>query len=141
MMRTLFLTLLVLSATADSAAAPAQQYVCPASIPVSVKANAGNGWIPHVASDLYLNSATPISGPPEMKADLADYLSRPGKKEWSYTYDLARPFPDGKWLECGYGTHNEVTLSRRLPDTVKQCIFTYRKGARAGQHEIRISCQ
>ncbi|HEU4845583.1 MAG TPA: STY0301 family protein, partial [Burkholderiaceae bacterium] len=69
-------------------------------------------WKANVDSELYLNSATPIDGPPEMHGDLADYISRPGRKEWSYVYDLDRNFPDGKWLECVYGTHSEVTLSK-----------------------------
>jgi hypothetical protein len=94
-----------------------------------------------VTSRLYLNSAAPISGPPEMHGDLAEFTSKPGKVEWTYTYDLDRYFPDGKWLECGYGTYNQITLSKPLPDTTKSCTFTYRKGAKAGQHEIKIRCQ
>jgi hypothetical protein len=76
-----------------------------------------------------------------MRADLSDYTSKTGKKQWSYTYDLDRDFPDGKWLECGYGSHNEITLSRRMPDTIKSCTFVYRKGAKAGQHDITIDCR
>lgn len=76
-----------------------------------------------------------------MHGDLADYITKPGKNKWSYTYDLDREFSDGKWLECGYGTHNEVTLSQRMPDSVKLCIFTYSKGNKAGQHDIQINCR
>lgn len=75
-----------------------------------------------------------------MRGDLADYTTRPGKKERTHTYNLDREFSDGKWLECGYGTHNEVTLSQRMPDTIKSCTFTYHKADKAGQHDIKISC-
>jgi len=75
-----------------------------------------------------------------MRGDLAEFTSKPGKLGWSYTYDLDRPFPNGKWLECGYGAYNEVTLAKPLPDKLKSCTFTYRKGPKAGQHEIKIHC-
>ncbi len=115
---------------------------CPPSVAISAApaSAAPSAWKYHVASDLYLNSATPISGPPEMHGDLADYTAHPGKREWSYTYDLDRDFPDGKWLECGYGAHNEVTLSQRMADAIKTCTFTYRKGQKAGQNDIKIHC-
>lgn len=127
-----------------SAAAPASMpLACPPSIPISSSQTKSGpqGWTVHVASELYLNSATPTGGPPEMHADLADYTSKPGKNQWSYTYDLDREFSDGKWLECGYGTHNEITLSQRMPDAIKLCTFVYRKGEKAGQHDIRINCR
>ncbi|WP_420213838.1 STY0301 family protein [Janthinobacterium fluminis] len=125
------------------AAAPASvPLTCPASIPISSSPpkSGPQGWTVYVASELYLNSAAPIGGPPEMHADLADYTSKPGKKQWSYTYDLDREFSDGKWLECGYGTHNEITLSQRMPDSIKSCIFVYRKGGqgRTARHQNRL---
>lgn len=116
---------------------------CPPSIPISAPQpdDVSQEWQVSVISRLYLNSAAPISGPPELHGDLANFKSKPGKIAWSYTYDLDRHFPDGKWLECGYGTYNQVTLSKPLPDTTKSCTFTYRKGQKAGQHEIKIRCQ
>lgn len=124
------------------AASPAP-LTCPTSVPISAAPTkaASSVWKVHIGSELYLNSATPISGPPEMRGDLADYAFRKGKNEWSYTYDLNRDFPAGKWLECGYGSHNEVTLSQRLPDAVKMCTFTYRKGKQAGKNDIKINCK
>lgn len=115
---------------------------CPPAIPISSPPESGpNSWTVYVASELHLNSAAPTGGPPEMRADLSDYTSKTGKKQWSYIYDLDRDFPDGKWLECGYGSHNEITLSKRMPDTIKSCTFVYRKGAKAGQHDITIDCR
>lgn len=137
----------ILSAIPCAAVMAAEPAAVPLSCPPSISIAAAQatppalGWKVHVASDLYLNSATPISGPPEMRGELADYTTRPGRHEWSYIYDLDRDFSDGKWLECGYGTHNEMTLSQRLPDAIKTCTFTYRKGEKAGQHHIRIDCR
>lgn len=142
---------LLLTALAHQAASavPAQpetrlsRYECPPSVPIHIPPSVATlaGWTTYIDSDLYLNSATPINGPPEKRGELADYTSKPGKLQWSYTYDLDRDFPDGKWLQCGYGTHNEVTLSRRMPSAVKACTFTYRKGEKAGQHDIKINCR
>lgn len=117
--------------------------VCPPSVPIASSAPtiASQGWQVYVSSELYLNAASPIGGPPERHADLAEYTFKPGKKQWSYTYDLGREFPEGKWLECGYGAHNEITLSRRLPDIIRSCTFNYRKGVKAGQYDIQISCR
>jgi hypothetical protein len=141
--RSLLAIIALASQCATALAAPAPEFICPPSIPISSTPPAGMSpnWKVYIASELYLNSATPISGPPEMHGDLADYVTRLGKKEWSYVYDLDREFSDGKWLECGYGTHNEVTLSQRMPDAIKTCTFTYRKGAKAGQHDIKIQCR
>lgn len=98
-------------------------------------------WTSFIASPLYLHSAAPMSGPPEMRGDLADFSERRTKHEWSYTYHLKGSFPGGKWLQCGYGEYNQVTLSQRLRDDVQRCTFTYRKGEKAGQYEIRIDCR
>ncbi|MYM33854.1 hypothetical protein GTP38_05805 [Duganella sp. FT94W] len=116
---------------------------CPALIPASAiqLSDTEADWLPHVASPLYLHAAAPMSGPPEMKGDLADFKASRSKKEWSYTYALEGTFPNGKWLQCTYGERNQVTLSRRLPDDTQECKFTYRKGAKAGQHDITTLCR
>lgn len=116
---------------------------CPALIPASSiqLGDTQTGWIPYVASPLYLHAAAPTSGPPEMKADLAEFEKSGSNNEWSYTYVLDGPFPDGKWLQCTYGERNQVTLSRRLPDETQECQFIYRKGSKAGQHDITIQCK
>jgi hypothetical protein len=116
---------------------------CPEQIPrssVNVTGMAAE-WVPYVASPLYLHAAAPMYGPPAMKGDLADFKETRGKDAWSYTYVLDGPFPEGKWLQCTYGENNQITLSRRLPDETQECKFTYRKGAKAGQHAIKIQCQ
>jgi hypothetical protein len=123
-------------------AAPVPSPQCPKLIPASSVQlrDISDDWMIYVAAPFYLHAAAPMSGRPEMKGDLADFKERRTKNEWSYTYTLDGAFPDGKWLQCTYGEHNQVTLSRRLSDETRQCKFTYRKGAKAGQHEISVQC-
>jgi hypothetical protein len=124
-------------------AAPLQSLECPELIPsASVEViDVPGDWLPYVASPLYLHAAAPMYGPPELKGDLTDFKEARTKNEWSYTYALDGAFPEGKWLQCAYGERNQITLSRRLPDEVQECRFTYRKGAKAGQHAIKIKCK
>jgi hypothetical protein len=121
----------------------AVRLACPPSLPISaaLPRNSPGAWKVYIDSPLYLNSAAPISGPPETRGELADYVTRKGRGGWTDTYQLDGEFPDGKWLQCGYGTHNEATLSMKMPDTVKACTFTYRKGEKAGQNDVRIDCR
>lgn len=132
-----------LSVSEPLRAAPTTSFECPSAIPVEELqvVRPAPGWTPHVASPMYLHAAAPMYGPPEMKGDLADFKETRGKEKWSYTYGLNGAFPDGKWLQCAYGEHNQVTLSRRLPDNIQECKFTYSKGSKAGQHEIQIQCK
>ncbi|MGK5044911.1 STY0301 family protein [Janthinobacterium sp. GB4P2] len=66
---------------------------------------------------------------------------RKKKGKTTLSYRLEGSYPDGKWLQCRYGVHGEVTLSRRMDDSVSHCEFTYRKGRKAGQSEIDIDCR
>lgn len=136
--RLMFAPLIVLSIPGSAATVQ-----CPALIPASAiqLSDTPAGWLPYVASPLYLHAAAPMSGPPEMKGDLAEFKKSRSQKEWSYTYAMDGPFPSGKWLQCTYGEGNQLTLSRRLPDETQECSFTYRKGAKAGQHDITILCK
>lgn len=90
---------------------------------------------------MYLHAAAPIDGPPGKFGELAEFTTHRGKMEWSYTYPLEGNFPDGKWMQCAYGAMNEVTLSKKIDDSVTKCKLTYRKGKNPAQHEIQILCQ
>jgi len=141
-MRANFMLTVVL--TVQGHAAEVDRLNCPPSVPITMSpagVHALQDWRIEGGRVLYLNSATPIAGPPEQRGNLAEYTSRRGKNVWSYTYNLERDFPDGKWLECGYGTHNQLTLSRRLPDAIKACTFLYRRGEKAGQFDVKIDCR
>lgn len=83
------------------------------------------------------------AAPPEKLANLVgETTRRPGSgKEWSTTYMLEGAYPDGKWMECGYGEYNQLILSRRLDDDTKECTVIYRKGEKAGQNALKTNCK
>ncbi|MGV7210921.1 STY0301 family protein [Oxalobacteraceae bacterium A2-2] len=120
-----------------------QSIECPAAIKADsiLVAGAPQPWRPFVAAPLYLHAAAPIYGPPEQRGDIADFITRPGKAEWSYTYRLEGQFEDGKWMQCAYGANNEITLSQPIPNDTEECTITYRKGSKVAQHLIRIRCK
>ena len=134
---------LVLAALVPGTAMGAQIVECPRNLPAaSIQlANAPAGWRFFAESPLYLHAAEPMTGPPEQLGHLIEDSMKNSKDEWTYTYTLDGPFPDGKWLQCSYGAHSELTLSTRLNDATKRCTISYRKGKKAEQREIRIRCE
>lgn len=118
-------------------------YACPESVPAtSISFNAvPAGWTPYIDSPLYLSAAAPIDGVPERRGQLVPSGERKKKGHTTLSYRLEGRYPEGKWLQCSYGVHGEVTLSRRMDDSVSLCEFTYRKGGKAGQNEIDIDCR
>lgn len=99
------------------------------------------GWSTFVGSPLYLHAAAPISGPPEQLGELSDFRQRRVKNGWTHIYQLDGKFPEGKWLACRYGGTGQVTLAKRLDDSVESCTFTYRQGEHVGEKKIAIMCR
>lgn len=130
---------------ASDASAKPHSVECPANIPQQAieLAIVPKGWVPFVATPLYLHSAGMAGAPPEKLATLVgESEGGPVKTaQWSTTYMLEGPYPDGKWMECGYGESNQVILSKRLPDDTRECTVKYRKGEKAGQNHLTIVCQ
>ena len=123
--------------------AMATSLACPESVPAtSISLNAvPAGWTPYIDSPLYLSAAAPIDGAPERRGQLVPSGERKKKGHTALSYRLEGRYPDGKWLQCSYGAHGEITLSRRMDDSVSLCEFTYMKGSKAGQNEIDIDCR
>ena len=123
--------------------AVAAPLACPTSVPAtSISLIAVlSGWTPYIDGPLYLNAAAPIDGAPERRGQLVPSAERKKKGQTTLSYRLEGRYPDGKWLQCSYGVHGEVTLSRRMDDSVSVCELTYRKGSKAGQNEIDIDCR
>ena len=76
-----------------------------------------------------------------MRAQLIPDAEQHKAGQWSHTYQLDGPSPYGKWIQCSYGTHDEMTLSKRIDDNTLTCTVRYRKGAKAGQNNIQINCK
>jgi hypothetical protein len=140
---TMLITLLAMASMAS--AANQQQVTCPTEIPQqSIQlTNTPKDWVPYVASPLYLHSAGMAGDSPEKLVTLVgESAGRPSKTgEWSTTFKLEGPYPQGKWLECGYGEYNQIILSKRLRDDIQECKVSYRAGEKAGQNVLKISCK
>lgn len=130
---------------ATSTFAAGQHIACPSEIsqPSIRLVGIPSGWATYVASPLYLHSAGMAAAPPGKLADLiGEGTGKPGRdKEWSTTYKFEGEYPDGKWMECGYGEYNQFILSKRLDDETSECRVSYRKGEKAGQNALKITCK
>lgn len=131
----------LLLTTQEIAAAASTE--CPAEITKnSIKLEqVPSGWQFYADSPLYLNSAAPMLGPPELRAHLVPDSEHHKSGEWSNTYDLEGESSDGKWIQCAYGVHGEITLSKRIDDNTLACTVTYRKGEKAGQNRVEVKCR
>ncbi len=123
-------------------AAPAT-YKCPQTIPeASVRIEGTDpGWTPFVSSPMYLNSAAPADGPPERLGILKGQEVKTTRTGWEHQYSLAGPYPEGKWLRCDYGEFGQVSLSKRLPDGIQNCIVKATKARHAGEYNIDVVCK
>lgn len=128
---------------APAALAAPQHLGCPAEIPQHAITLSGipTGWTTYIASPLYLHSAGMAGAPPEKLATLTGEAIAGKKQEQSRRYRLEGTYPQGKWMECGYGEYNQVIFSKRLDDNTQECTVTYRKGTKAGQNDLTIRCK
>lgn len=135
------LWLAMFSCHSATRAAPAR-FDCPQSVESGrVLVNAPAGWRSFVAAPIYLNSAAPADGPPERLGVLRGDEEKTTKSGWSHRYSLAGPYPEGKWLRCDYGSLGEFSLAKRLPDDVRECTVSGRKGQHAGENLIEVLCR
>ena len=144
-MRTIYTTLILSLGLSPQAAFAAAPIKCPAEIQQSlvvIKA-ISPGWTPHVARPIYLHGAGAAAGPPDSDGQLRpdDSSYAKGKTSWRVTYNLEGNFPRGKWLECSYGSLNQIVLSRRLADETSACTVSYRKGDKEGQNIVDVACR
>lgn len=76
---------------------------------------------------------TIFDGPPSEKVALKHdgNRSKNGKKTllWRFYLPHTAASTHGYWISCAY-THTNATMSKRLPDSVKECAITYTINAR-----------
>lgn len=127
---------------AFQASAARQRIECPALLPATaVKiVDAPPGWTPFTPSLVRLHAAGALAGPPESMAILKGEMYQKGKDKEINVFDLDER-PSEKWMQCSYGSGNEVTLSRRLPDDTASCTVTYTKTKPYGEVVIDIFCR
>lgn len=136
------LAILILLCTEPSTT-HAVEIECPRALQASSLqlADSPAGWRFFAQSPIYLHSAAPMSTAPEKLGHLVHESVKKKDGGEIYSYKLDGPFPEGKWLQCAYGTHHQLTLSRRLDDSTMKCTITYRRGEKAGENKLRIQCE
>ena len=126
--------------------------LCPAQYlaPVAAIANIGDtppGWVAHFHGNLPLIGASVIFGAPENQGEvIPENRSRMnGLVEEVYS-NLDADVTREKWISCAYGDLNyassHVTLARRLPAGLKQCVARYKHSAsRRANKFLGIECE
>lgn len=122
--------------------AVAQKIECPSEIPQSsIQVASMPGWKPFIQFPLHLSSVGMSAGPPESLAVLrGEPLNKRGQPQSTRYAFGDMGFDQGKWLDCGYGEGSQVTLSKRLSDSLKECTVTYPKSDRSDKSDIKIMC-
>jgi hypothetical protein len=125
------------------AIAAAQKVECPTEIPPSaVQVVNMPGWKMFIQFPLYLSSAGMSAGPPESLAVLRGESLNRSDSGQSTRYEFGdMGLEHGKWLDCGYGTGSQITLSKRLDDALRECTVTYLKSKRPDKQNIKITCK
>lgn len=141
-LRTKALIAVGLLTAAPSLMAVVPKIECPAEISQPSILVHAPGWKPYIQFPLYLASAGISAGPPESLAVLrGEPLNKKGQPESTRFEFGEMGFDQGKWLDCGYGIGSPITLSKRLDDSLKECVVSYLKQVRPDRQGIRILCK
>jgi hypothetical protein len=140
-MRMLFIA--IFAVASGGAAAGEFAIDCPDRLPPSGLrlVDPPQGWQGTVNSPLFLHNAEPTDGPPQDLGRMIGEAGKSRKNAWVTRYPLTGDFSRGKWFTCDYGSLNEVSLSRRLPNDTKECTVIGRLGELAGQNQFQIVCR
>jgi hypothetical protein len=100
------------------------------------------GWTAYAPARLRLHSVGFMDGPPAEMADLMpttiDQKKGRSTVTWRFT---GGAMVRGRWLSCGYGDGNEITLSKKVPDNTKTCTVYYRNGTFPNFQDIAVECK
>jgi hypothetical protein len=137
------LIVLLMLTGSSLATSAAQKVECPAEIPApSIQVVNMPGWKAFIQFPLHLSSAGMSAGPPESLAVLrGEPLNKKGQPEMTRFEFGEMGFDQGKWLDCGYGAGAQITLSKRLDDSLKECTVTYLQPERPDRTIVKIGCK
>lgn len=125
-------------------AASAADIACPLQLSAPKVSIAGLApeWVPSATGVLFLTAAGASNGPPELGATLrGEDVFDKRKSEWRTTFDFgAAGNQYGKWIDCIYGEAGDFTLSKRLPDSTRQCTVRRKNDVKARPRYVRIDC-
>ena len=101
---------------------------CPLEIPAaSVQlAHAPEGWTVFGPHSIALRSAGFMNGPAARLADLKPDSINKNKNESIETWTF-EDYKDEIWLSRGYGDGAEITLSKKIPESIAECTIYYKK--------------
>lgn len=141
-MRRLFGLCLMLLVSNASAAPASISIDCPAHFPADQVTFPGKpfGWIPFMPADLEAHTADLMYGPPARQALAKPASYRVHAHSTVATWELAGLPQAQKWLQCGYGAGDELTLSQQLPMAVDTCRVTRHLDAQRNVVKVEAVC-
>ena len=96
-----------------------------------------SGWMPYMPGLLYVGNAAILYGPPATKSYSVPTSTTDGRRLDTTTWELA----DGeKWLSCGYGAGDELTLSAPLPRDITKCTARLEKDVQGNVTAVSVQC-
>ena len=120
-----------MGAQPKSAPEPTGPSLCPETVTVEQRVSESpQGWEAGVSGlKPQLAMVTFFDGPPAERASLKYDSELKQRGGWVATWMLA-PTGRGHWIQCAYDNTTAV-LSKRLPETVKNCTVTYERNTKA----------
>lgn len=124
------------------AASPTVTIRCPAHVSADTirVEHAPDGWLAFVPSSLEIRSAELMFGPPTSYKLARSSSYRQFKRRTVSTWELAGLPDTEKWLRCGYGAADEITLSRQLPTAVSECRVTRELDVEDNVTTVEVDC-
>lgn len=124
----MYVAMALLTAGAQASGAPSKG-LCPAEIKSASVQLVGisSEWKSNVSEILRWDAATFLGSAPERKAFLKPETHKLTRATWSEIYVVGTPDADGNWIQCSYGEGGDITLAKRIDDSVRQCTVTYKK--------------
>ncbi len=98
------------------------------------------GWTPYVPTSLMVRTGRIMFGAPEAKSDVKPSSSVDSKYESMAAWQLRNVPGLQKWLNCGYGAANELTLSKIIPQDVYACTVITSKDQQANVTGVVAEC-
>ncbi|NGZ82877.1 STY0301 family protein [Duganella aceris] len=98
------------------------------------------GWTPFAPSSLMVTAGAIIYGAPVTRAGVEPSAASDGRYETMATWQMRQVPGLQKWLNCGYGAANELTLSKIIPQDVFVCTVITSKDLQAKVTGVVARC-
>jgi hypothetical protein len=98
------------------------------------------GWAAYMPSALEVQTGSIMLGAPATMRSAKPASSTDASRQDTTTWQLGELPHAEKWLRCGYGAADELTLSRPLPSNVTTCTVTATKDNRGNITGVAVQC-